>query len=559
MPAETHPSYAEDELAPGVVDLLARFGVDSHRIREGLCCLADGDWWTVGELVGATAASRRTIESLLDAAAPHLDERDGRVRIALAYAAVYRQRLRCGRLTGLADPVGHLLPHYSAQVATMRHLIETAPRPLREWDHIPATAETAVRRALLLDARFWLDGAALLYVGDHDLTSLATAFLRREVALTVVDVDERILEYIDNEATRRRLPIRCLFADLRLGLPPSARAGADLVFTDPPYTPEGVGSFLTQGLEGLRDRANSRVVMAYGFGDSVPALGAQVQASVSELRLANEAVLPDFNRYAGGEAVGGSSDLYILRPTERTWNARDASARKLDPNIYSQGPRAVEAGEAGLGEQAAQAVLRIAAPELLVGRWPLSGQPHWDLATWLARPYTGRAQSVAVNLAPGFDADLLRVLLAARVLRVHVVVGNSAAELASAAGQRELDELLAPAYQLRFLRSTPTSRLAVVAADRAEPADDTQAVLRRIYDRAHGKVANTWREGLIAVARARGVELTKNAARALMTETGPQVAREDTTLLELPRHRLRTLHDAVQRSVTALESRSTRP
>jgi N4-bis(aminopropyl)spermidine synthase len=562
------------DLPEAVQALLADFGVDSRRVRAILCRLAGvpagpaGDTgWTVTELVAATATSRRTVEAVLRALGEDLETAGGALRIAPAAADRYRAAVGCADLETRrpADPVGHLLPRYAHVLDTLRELVEAAPRSRRRLDHVAATPQTALRRALYLRARFWLDGAVLLCVGDHDLTSLAAALVEPGLRVTVVDVDERICEYIDREAARRGLAVRCRFADLRLGLPPSAAGTADLVFTDPPYTPEGVALFLARGLEGLRDRTSGRLLLAYGHGETLPALGAKVQAAVGELHLAYEAILPDFNAYSGAEAIGSVSDLYVCRPTARTWTGlagRTARAEASGGRIYTQGAQAVEAADSPLTPAAAAEVIARHRPDLLVGRWPAGtgpGLPVAPLAPWLAagakpgRRPGGPAAAPAVALAGGFEAVLPRVLLAAGTDRVTVVVDNNAEAVGSAAGQGELADLLGPSYRLRFLRSTPAPDLAVVTAERAEPAGDAAAVLRWIQDRPHGRVANGWREGLIALARRRGgPALTKNDARALISQADPALAADDATLLELPRHRLRDLAAAVAGSVRRL-------
>jgi hypothetical protein len=75
-------------------------------------------------------------------------------------------------------------------------------------------------------------------------------------------------------------------------------------------------------------------------------------------------------------------------------------------------------------------------------------------------------------------------------------------------------------------------------------------VLRRIMDNGHAKLANTWREALIALARAQGTTLTKNEARALIREAADWS--DDLTPLEAPLHRLSALRDAVATTVNAL-------
>ena len=246
----------------------------------------------------------------------------------------------------------------------MRELIGSAPRTRADLDHVPATPETSVRRALWLDSTYDMAGTVLLCVGDHDLTSLAVAQVSPGAEIIVVDVDEATLEFIDTAAGRLGgRPggrVRCLAGDLRFGLPEQASGAADLVFTDPPYTPEGVGLFAARGLQGLRDQGGSggRVIVAYGYSERHPALGVQVQSVAHHLGLACEAVLPRFSTYAGAEAIGSSSALYVWRPTSRTWRGVDRFVTDRVAEIYTRGPQSVEAGRPPF-DSVPDAVLRV--------------------------------------------------------------------------------------------------------------------------------------------------------------------------------------------------------
>jgi hypothetical protein len=496
-------------------------GVGSRRLRHALSLLTGDRQWDADGLAAATAAPRRSIDTLLSALGDDLD--GGRIRPSRAGA--YRA---LAVPETLADPVAHLLPLHAETITEMAKLIAAAPRGRTALDHVAATADTAVRRALLLGARFWLGEARLLCVGDHDLTSLAVALTHPGVEVTVVDIDERILEFIGEEAARRGLPIRCRFADLRLGLPPGTREWADLVFTDPPYTPDGVSLFTLRGLEGLRDRSAGRVLLAYGASEGTPALAHKTQAALGRLNLAYEAIWPDFNRYHGAPAIGSASDLYVLRPTSRTWKAlggAPAATRIYTPRIYTQGPQAVEAPDETVDATAVHSA------DLLVGEWPKGfapGTPRVHLATWLAKPYAGRVHDVVVALPAAMDALTVRVLLATRAERVRVLTPGTV--------PRSLRGLLTTVYAVE----TTAGR---ITACRVAPPEGPRAVLRHILDRPHSKIANTWREGLIAHT---GGGLTKNEARVRIQEAAPWLG--DATMLDLPAHRLPTLPDAVRRS-----------
>ncbi|MFF0246871.1 bis-aminopropyl spermidine synthase family protein [Streptosporangium sandarakinum] len=514
----------------GIEDLIARAGVDGRRPRAVLAALAGGRWWTLADLVRETATSRRTVEALLREV--ELERSGDRFRLTrppsgiAGIAGVTRE-------TAPADPVAHLLPGHADLVATMEELIARAPRGRQALDHVAATADTVVRRALLMDARFWLDGARLLCVGDHDLTSLATALLHPGVEITVVDIDERILDHISGHAERLGLSVRTRWADLRLGLPASAHAWADLAITDPPYTPEGIGLFTARAVQGLRDREQGRVLLAYGASERTPALAWKVQHALSQLNLVSEAIYPDFNRYFGAEAIGSAADLYVLRPTTKTWPAVAARVDGLSAAIYTHGPQSVES--AGPAARAA-APDPGEAPEVLVGEWSKDVLPRVQrtrLATWLAKPHAGDPRRVAIAVPAGMEAALPRLLLATRAREVRVTLAESPGGL--------------PGAPLTSLYELSAEGPVVRAVRLAAPETDEGRVLRHILDNAHGKLANTWREGLIRIRDG----LTKRQARALVEAAAPWAG--EVTVLELPAGRLAELPAAVRASVRAAE------
>ncbi|MEV0619922.1 bis-aminopropyl spermidine synthase family protein [Nonomuraea sp. NPDC050404] len=595
----------------GVERLLSEAGADSRRLRHALTLLCDGQWWTLAGLVRRSATSRRGIEALLREVV--LEREADRFRVPPADTPAYQDLLALAPPP--EDPVAHLLPHYAHVLDRLTTLIAEAPRSRHVLDHVSATPETVLRRALLLGARFWLPGARLLCVGDHDLTSLAVKLVHPETDVTVVDVDERILAHIDGQ----RLGVRTRWADLRLGLPASAR-DHDLALTDPPYTPEGVGLFVARAVEGLKDEG--RVLLAYGAGERMPMLALKVQQELTDLNLTYEAIYPDFNRYFGAEAIGSAADLYILRPTTKTRPAVQSRLSRQTTAIYTQGPQAVESatrapqttesttrgsqaaesttrgpqaggsaaksshtgGSAAQGSQTAESTVQgsqaakstarspqgggsaadtSSGPngpeqpsglggglsgalvgfeaELLVGDWPKDlAQPRVKLSTWLAKPYAATPDRVAVAVPPGLEAAVPRLLLATRATHVRVVCPT---------GPPRPPEALSPVYSF-------SSGEGVLDAVRLpQPDGEAESVLRRILDNGHAKLANTWREGLIAVARAQGSTLTKNEARTLIREAADWS--DDLTPLEAPLHRLSTLATAVASTVTSLTSTTT--
>ncbi|NKY98625.1 bis-aminopropyl spermidine synthase family protein [Nocardiopsis alborubida] len=530
-------------------ELLRGHGVDAPRLRRVLALLSDGREWEANALVRASGVAYALVSSLVEALteAGELVAGEGRGRVRL----VRPERYAGAAGEEPADPVAHLLPRYSRALAELARAVEQGPASDLDLDHVAATAETALRRALLLSTRFDLRDRTLLCVGDHDLTSVALALVCPGARAEVVDIDERVLAHIDALAADLGLAVRTHAADLRLGLPPAVRGVAEVVFTDPPYTPDGVELFVRRGVEGMADPRRGRVLVAYGASETTPRLAAATQARLVRMDLLLEAVWPDFNRYHGAESIGAASDLYVLRPLARTLPAPSGEVAR----VYSQGVNAKEA-RGGLDADGARAVLDRVAEETgragearetgetggdraptLVGAWPgeVAGSGRVRLSTWMEAPGQGGGCAV-VNLTGGWDRWAARAALAAAGDTVYVLVPSSAACVRDEAGQRGLRALVEPRFGVRFLRGFGADGLTAVRLTRRPDADSAvERLLVHVQERAHGTLTATLRAGLVEVSAWRGGPVNKRTARHAVAAAPEWVSGH--TLLDLPEHR----------------------
>jgi hypothetical protein len=494
--------------------LVAARGVAARPHHE-LVRLLGGEGVEPDDLVRRTGLPRRAVEEALAALGDDLVDGGGFLRLRPDVARMYAARFPA--------PPGDAMP--ASLVARMDELVRRAPRPKRDLDHVSATAETAARRADLLSRVYALAGRRVLLIGDHDLTALALALAEPAVELAVVDIDDDVLAYIADqpEAAGR---IRCLYADLRSGLPGALREWADLAVTDPPYTPAGVGLFARRAVEGLASLDAGRLALAYGYGDQ-PGLGLKVQDALRDLRLVYEAVLPGFNRYVGAQAIGSASNLYLLRPTAGTRRVLGRLPATRRVNVYTHGAQALEGGPGPLPPPA-RAALAAAAGE-----------------------------GTAVDLRHDTGPLLLRALVAGEGERLAVLVPNGHPDIAGAAGQVALRALVGARWELRYRRSDPGPHLAIVEATAAHPpvGDAGARARRHVLDRPEGRLANVGREALIAstVGR-RSSPLTKNAARAVLADAlaGADL---DACLLDLPRGAMAAVLDALAEAARGLADR----
>ncbi len=339
-------------------------------------------------------------------------------------------------------------------LAEVERIVAGAPPPLRDLDHVPATPETVLGRARWLAETYDLERSRVLFLGDHDCTGLALARVAQPREIAVVDVDQRVLEYARS--------LRTYFADLRIGLPESAERRYDIVFTDPPYTPAGVGLFCARAVEALRDPHTGRIVLAYGFPESQPALGLKVQRELAALELVSEAQLPGFNRYAGAQAIGARADLYALRPTRRSARLAPRRAEAHSRALYTHGRQAVEAGgtPGRVWADGHELTLR----ELI------RGEP---------RP---EARKLTVDLRPFHGRCLLQACLAAWTPELEVTVDNDTEGVRSAAEQDRLRRALAPVYAIEGIeRSHAGSRDTVLRLAR-QPDVPPEYARERVID-----------------------------------------------------------------------------
>jgi N4-bis(aminopropyl)spermidine synthase len=550
----------DQRLQQAIDELRAELGLDFAAARRVLRLLAGGTPLTVSSIVAATGASRRTVTELLDRLSEWIDRvGDSYVLRPGAAAAVWTMGGAAAAEPGFDRPdLG--ISRLAALVELMTVAAAGLPPTRWELDHVPATPETAVRRAHALSANFDLAGRHVVCLGDHDLTSVALALLVPEVEVTVVDVDERVLAHVAATAEKHQLRIRRAAADLRAELPPSLARSANLVFTDPPYTPGGVELFLARGLAALRRQAGNRIVFCYSPNDRQPARALAVQEVLGRLRLAVEAVVPGFNVFAGAESLGGRSALWVCQPTRTTWPA--AERHRAHAHIYTRGRNAEET--ASTAKPSLPSPLPSFSIEEIL-RHHVGGQGG-DAASIAVdtllrtEPPAGQGGAVRPGSVPladltGVHASYVqRILLRGPAFGRAVFVTN-ARELRGTGlfdPRDPVRRLLSARFSLGFPRG-PAWRpadLAVVVAD-AVPASavpEDLAVARYVLGHPKARLAGAWREALVAAARRAGRSLTKNEARQAVRAAVDPEAIAGRYLCELPDEVLRSVAVAVTSS-----------
>ncbi len=104
-------------------------------------------------------------------------------------------------------------------------LAESRPTPVEAYDQAYVTTSTVFARVAAFLDRGDLAGRDLLVLGDDDLMGLAAALTGYPRSVTVIEIDQRLVDFIRDAAASEKLALDVRTVDLREPLPAGLRPG----------------------------------------------------------------------------------------------------------------------------------------------------------------------------------------------------------------------------------------------------------------------------------------------------------------------------------------------
>ncbi len=218
-------------------------------------------------------------------------------------------------------------PSLNSLLAQIKNSLARRPSADVTLDQAKATIRTIIKRVGMLLQFGDLEGLNVLVLGDDDALSLALCTTALPRKITVVDIDERILHFLEREHDNLTTPkseLQIVHADLREKLPEDITNDHDIFFTDPPYTVAGLTTFFARGLEGLHP--NSPWARGYVCASRKPRTMQLFQNHITSLGWYVSLFIPNFNRYEGNTRLGNTSNLLRLDHADESWKNK-----KLEP------------------------------------------------------------------------------------------------------------------------------------------------------------------------------------------------------------------------------------
>ncbi|GIW65727.1 MAG: hypothetical protein KatS3mg094_246 [Candidatus Parcubacteria bacterium] len=130
-------------------------------------------------------------------------------------------------------------------------IIKNRPPALDKFDQAFIKAEDVIKRVEFIYQRGDLLNSKILVIGDDDLLSLALALTKLPQSVYIIEIDQRLTDFINKISKKLNLNIKTLEYDVREPLPKSLINKFDVFVTDPVETERGLKLFLLRGFLSL--------------------------------------------------------------------------------------------------------------------------------------------------------------------------------------------------------------------------------------------------------------------------------------------------------------------
>ncbi len=159
-----------------------------------------------------------------------------------------RLELRCPRCGGRGTVLGPV-----EEIAEkFKKIAAGRPEAIQDFDQGYVTEETTLQRVAFMWSRGDLFGKEIIVLGDDDLVSIAAALTTAPKRVLVLEIDKRLVDFIEGVAREEKLPIQVKQHDLREPLPSEIKGKFDTFFCDPTESLRGFKVFAERGLAALK-------------------------------------------------------------------------------------------------------------------------------------------------------------------------------------------------------------------------------------------------------------------------------------------------------------------
>lgn len=170
------------------------------------------------------------------------------------------------------------------------------PQAIRRFDQGYVTPKTTLSRLAISYERGDIAGKEIIVLGDDDLMSIVLGLSGLPKRITVVEIDERLTDFIKSTAKKEGFQVEVQGFDLRHPLPKEYIKRYDTFFTDPPETLKAADAFIGRGISALRAPGSAGY---FGFTRREASLTKWhgIQKMLLKYRIVFTDIIHNFNEY----------------------------------------------------------------------------------------------------------------------------------------------------------------------------------------------------------------------------------------------------------------------
>jgi len=150
------------------------------------------------------------------------------------------------------EGTGYVISDYFKEILKdYKEIAKDRPEAIEKYDQGFISAEGVIRRVEFVYERGDLN-RKIFVVGDDDLFSIASALTGIPEEIVVIDIDERLINFINDVAKKYSLNVEAFVCDVQRELPEDLKRRFDVFVTDPVETIPGIKLFLSRGVSALK-------------------------------------------------------------------------------------------------------------------------------------------------------------------------------------------------------------------------------------------------------------------------------------------------------------------
>ena len=188
-------------------------------------------------------------------------------------------------------------------INTFIQIQKNRPNAIRKYDQGYVLPEVTLSRVALMDQMGDLRGKEVIILGDDDLVSIAVGLTHWPKKIAVLEIDERLIKFIEKISNEYSLNIETYVRDLRKPLPNELFGKFDTFQTDPSETLPALRMFIGRGIATLKGPRCAGYFGLTRIEASLDKWGKLQKILLNEFGVVITDVIRDFSIYENWEYV----------------------------------------------------------------------------------------------------------------------------------------------------------------------------------------------------------------------------------------------------------------